>query len=58
MPENDFESLNVSLVSSRFKNCFKMNYACLESIQAYLVNSRLINSFEMKYGHLESVVFI
>jgi len=56
MPKNDFESLNVSLVSSRFKNCVEMNYACLESIRVYLVNSRLINSFEMKYGHLESIL--
>ena len=58
MPQNDSESIYVSLVSSRLKNSFKRKYGHLEPIHAYLVDSCLINSFEMKCECLESIWYI
>jgi len=53
--KSGFESIDVSLVSSRLKNSFEMSYACLESIQVYSVNTCLKISFEMSYACLELI---
>jgi len=41
MPENDFESIHVSLVNSCLINSFETKYECLESILVYSVNTCL-----------------